>query len=127
MPINLDRRTRLDSALQSMTPAAFFAHEFVELVPSNGPLVAAGMQFLGARPLGLHVEGESWSIVTNDDTIAVIDGIAEGALELHLTVEQFSDWVQNQQSFNGMMVARSLTFDPADLRDISIWDALTTR
>ena len=125
MPIALDRRTRFDSQLRLLTPEAFFAGEFVGLAARHGEMVADGMRFLQVPPLALTVGDANWSIVTDHATVSAVEGVADGALHLHLTPDQFSDWAQNQQSLNGMIVARELQFEPDRLHDVSCWDSLT--
>ncbi len=124
MPIDLDRRTRLDAQTRTITPEAFFAEDFVALSDRHGHLVAEGMRFLEAPPLMITVDGASWTITADGATIRVDDRPLQGALALQLTAAQFSDFAENQMSLNGMLIARSLQIEPQQLRDVSIWDAL---
>lgn len=124
MPIDLDRRTLDDADGRDLTPEEFFAEDFPRLVAANGQLVAAGIQALNARPLTVEVGDSSWTINRAADSIAITDGPPDGALVVTLTAQQFSDWVQNQMSFNGMLVARELRMRGGEMLDVSMWDSL---
>lgn len=124
MPISLDRRTRYDADNRLVTPDEFFDKEFPELVVRHGALAADGMRALGARPLAIEVGDRAWSITEDGDTIAVRDDIVDDAFVVTLTDELFSDWVQQQRSFNGLVVGRLLHSRNGTERDVSVWDSL---
>ncbi len=125
MVFELDRRTRRDEDCRAVVhPSAFFAEELPALLARNGEIAAEAFANLGAKPLTVEVGGASWSLVPADRTLSVAPGPAEGALVVTLSDAQFTDWVQNQLSFNGMLVARDFTFRDGSLRDVSIWDSL---
>lgn len=125
MPQPLDRRTRVDADVRMLTPLEFFEAQFPELAARNGALVEQGMVALGAFPLTMKIDGVAWSIERVKGSVRASPGSAEGALIVHLSAAQFSDWAQNQMSFNGMLTMRNLSFEPADLFQISVWDSLT--
>ncbi|WP_395327001.1 phytanoyl-CoA dioxygenase family protein [Novosphingobium sp. BL-8H] len=125
MTFKLDRRTRRDEdRREDVQPHAFFAHELPDRLAQNGALAAAAAAHFRTRPLTIEACGETWSLVPSGQTIAVVAGAAEEALVVSLSARQFSDWVQNQLTFNGMMVARDLAYRGGSLRDISTWDSL---
>ncbi|WP_165189274.1 phytanoyl-CoA dioxygenase family protein [Caulobacter soli] len=124
MTYELDRRTRRDEDRRFITPAAFFAETFPGLAATHGHLVAEGMAALDAPPLTLEVEGAAWTLSRVGDTIEVRHGPADGALRIALTAEQFSDWAQNQITFNGFLVMRALQVLEGQIRDVSVWDSL---
>jgi hypothetical protein len=120
----LDRRTRRDEDRRYITPTPFFAQEFPRLAAVHGELVAAAIESLGARPLSVEVDGSTWTVVMEGDTVAVHSGPVDGALIVTLSSAQFSDWAQNQITFNGFLVERSLQFRNGTVAEISIWDSL---
>jgi hypothetical protein len=120
----LDRRTRRDSERQFITPGDFFAREVPKLIDRNGRLVAKAMTVLGARPLTVQVAAESWSFIRAGDAIQLQRISPSGAIVIHLTPDQFSDWAQNQMALNGFMVSRNLEFRNGSPQDISLWDSL---
>ncbi len=124
MPQQLDRRTRTDASRRFLAPAEFFMDAFPRLAAKNGGMVAQAMTALGAHPLTLDVDGESWSIELVNGSVRASATAADGALRLQLTAEQFSDWAQNQISFHGMLVGRRLRCEPENLFQISLWDSL---
>ncbi|MET0726812.1 MAG: phytanoyl-CoA dioxygenase family protein [Acidimicrobiales bacterium] len=124
MPASLDRRTRFDADVRPIAPDEFFTKHLPELVARHGALVARGVQKLDARPLAIEVGGGTWSFITDAHTVAVVDGIVDDAFVVTLTEDQFSDWVQQQKSFNGFVVGRELQCRNGTEHDISVWDSL---
>ena len=124
MPITLDRRTRSDADITHVTPDQFFADHFPALAARHGNLVVAGMKHLAARPLAIVVSDRAWTFTPTDDTITVVDGIAENALVVTLTDAHFSEWVQQQRTFNALVVGREMRSRNGNERDISVWDSL---
>jgi hypothetical protein len=124
MSFKLDRRTRRDEDRHHMTPEEFFALEFPRLAARHGHLVASGMEALAARPLTIEVEGEAWTMRRAGGTVVLQQGAVGDALIVTLTPEQFSDWAQNQMSFNGFTVARNLHYRNGSIEDVSVWDSL---
>ncbi len=124
MFFQLDRRTRRDQDRRFVTPDAFFAQTFPGLAAAHGALVARGMTALGAPPLAVEIEGAAWTILRDGDTVQARRGAADGALRIALTPEQFSDWAQNQVSFNGLHVMRALKVLQGGIVEVSTWDSL---
>jgi hypothetical protein len=124
MTFELDRRTRRDEDRRPITPDAFFAETFPGLAAAHGRLVADGIAALDAPPLTVEVEGSAWTILRDSDTVAVRPGVVDGALRIALTPDQFSDWAQNQVSFNGFLVMRGLELLAGDKVQVSVWDSL---
>ena len=125
MAIELDQRTHRYEDVGHLSPAAFFGERLPALIAAHGQLVAQAMKVLQTRPITIEIEGEWWSIAVNDDTIEALPTRVDGALVIHLSAAEFSDWCQNQRSLNAFMVARTLRPEAGDERDISIWDSLT--
>ena len=124
MPIDLDRRSRSGSDVRPTPASQFFTDDFIALAQCNGHLVAEGIRFLQAPPLAIIVDDSSWSVTANGEVLQVDEGVVEGALEIRLTAELFSEFAQNQISLNGMIVARLLQLGADKMREVSIWDAL---
>jgi hypothetical protein len=124
MTMPLDRRTRRNADLRTIEPGEFFAAVLPDLVAENGALVAEAMLALGARPLAVEVGDTAWTFTTDGSTVEVVDGLVAGAFVVTLTPALFSDWVQQQRSFNGMVVSRDLRYRDGTELDVSIWDSL---
>lgn len=124
MSYNLDRRTRRDEDRRPITPDQFFTDEFPRLADKHGHLVTAGMRTLGTPPLTVEIDGSAWTVAPEGSTLIARRGTGEGALTVTLTPEQFSDWAQNQITFNGFLVIRSLQFRNGSVADVSAWDSL---
>ncbi|WP_194908672.1 phytanoyl-CoA dioxygenase family protein [Catenulispora rubra] len=124
MPIALDRRTRRDADLRQVGIEDFLAHEFPDLAARHGALVAQGIEALDAPPLAIEVGDGSWTFSRDGAKLLVSRGIADGALVVTLSEQEFSDWVQNQRSFNALITARELRYRGGSQRDLSLWDSL---
>jgi Phytanoyl-CoA dioxygenase (PhyH) len=123
MPIALDRRTRRDADLRRVRVDEFIADDFPGFCARHGALVARAIAALDAPPLALEIGGRSWSFSGDGTTLHASPGVRDGALVVTFDEEQFSDWVQNQRSFNAMLTARELRYR-GSLRDVSTWDSL---
>jgi len=108
-----------------VSPSEFFGEPFARLARRHGALVAEAMDGLAAKPLTVEVGSGAWTIARDGDGIVVTTNRADDAAIVTLTDEQFSLWAQQQMSFNGMVVARSLATRNASSRDVSIWDSLS--
>lgn len=126
MTITLDRRTRRDGDTRLILPGAFFAQEFAGLAARHGRIAAQAVAALGAPPLTIEVDGQAWTIKRDGETMVARAGRVVGALIASLSAQQFSDWVQNQMTFNGFLVARALSFRDGNLVDVSVWDSIWT-
>ena len=126
MPISIDRRTRVDADITSIQPDQFFADHLPGLVARHGALTARGIDKLAARPLAIEVGERSWTFIRSGagDTIDVVDGIVDDAFVVTLTDEQFSEWVQQQRTFNAFVVGREMRCRNGTEHDISVWDSL---
>jgi len=124
MKMQLDRRTRTEDDVEWLTPTVFFDERFSVLADASGHLLADAIEELGAPPLAIQVDGDSWSIVRDGLTVGVVPGIVPGSLVVSFTAKEFSDWCQNERSFNSYIVARTLQWQGGTERDISIWDSL---
>jgi len=122
--LQLDRRTRTEEDVEWLTPTVFFDERFPILAATNGRLVADAIDELDAPPLAIQVDGDSWSIVRDGPTVAVVPGVVTRSLVVSFTAKEFSDWCQNERSFNSYVVARTLQWQGGTERDISIWDSL---
>ncbi|WP_404477932.1 phytanoyl-CoA dioxygenase family protein [Novosphingobium sp. BL-52-GroH] len=125
MTFALDRRTRDDGdCLAAIHPADFFADTLPGLLGAHGPIAAAAYHALSAKPLSLDVAGDVWTLYSSGETIDIARSPLANALVVSLSPTQFTDLAQNQITFNGLLVARSLSFHGGTLEDVSIWDSL---
>ncbi len=124
MSITLDRRTRSDADVTTITSHRFFAEVLPDLIERHGALVARGMARLDAPSLAIEVGDDGWTFTSDSGTIVVIDRILEDAFVVTLTEDHFSDWVQQQRTFNALVVGRDMRCRNGTERDISVWDSL---
>jgi len=121
---SLDRRTRRDSDLHTVTADELVDDVLPGLLDRHGALAARAIAALDAPPLAIELADRSFSLTLEAGDLRVVDGIAAGALVVSMDAPLLSDWAQLQQSFNGMNVARTLRFRDGTERDVSIWDSL---
>lgn len=124
MPIALDRRTRSDADLRTVTPDEFFDEQLPALIARHGALVARGMLELDARPLAVEVEDRAWTFSTDGTTLLLGVGAGDDAVVVTLTGPLFSDWVQQQIGFNGLAVSGQMRSRNGSEHDLSVWDSL---
>lgn len=125
MTFVLDRRTRDDGdCLAAINPAEFFTQTVPKLLNAHGQIAGSAYLTLSARPLCLEIAGDVWALVPSDGSIGLINGHVPDALVVSLSPQQFTDWAQNQITFNGLLTARTLSFLGGSPKDVSIWDSL---
>lgn len=125
MGYQLDQRTRKDQDRRLIVaPHEFFGAELPVLLKQHGAIAAEGYQALRALPLTIQVADDAWTLSCSENSIQIVHGHVTGSLMVTLTPAQFTDWVQNELSFNGMLVARALNYAGGSLEDVSTWDSL---
>lgn len=78
--------------MEAVSAAAFFDQRVPDLAARNGHLVARGVDFLGAPPLAVEVEGDAWTVAAGAGGVSARRGVSFDAFVVALTPEQFSDW-----------------------------------
>jgi hypothetical protein len=105
--MSLDLRIRVDGPNRTVEPEAFFGR-LPALLDERWHHVDAGLRHMGPKPLTIEVEGGSWSLTWTGDGVAVAPGVADLGAHVRLSAEQFSDLVEDQQTFTGMWTGGSL-------------------
>ena len=120
--MTLDRRTRSDEDLRGIDIDEFFTSGFLEFPKTRKELAAEGIRHLGARSLTLKVRDSTWT-VTAGSTLTAQRGAPEDVALVELDEGRFSDWVQQQVTFNALLTAGTVQLERGSKRDLAAWDA----
>ena len=96
--VSVDMRTRLDTDVVLIDPETFMSGDLHELLDRNGELAARGASLVGAKALGIDVEGTRFTLEPTDRTIEMRRGTAAARVVVELDRGSFSDLVQDLQT-----------------------------
>lgn len=106
-------------------PAAWAADNLPELLARNGELAARGAALVGAKPLGIDVEGTSFTLSPTTRTIEVKLGTDDARVVVKLDRGSFSDLVQDLQTPQTLATALVTRLEMADhFRWLKWWPVL---
>lgn len=120
--MNLDRRTRRDADLRAIDIDTYFEDEFATLSDERKSLAAEGIRHLNAPSLAFRVGESAWTI-TPRDSLTAKKGVLPDATTVDLDATQFSNWVQQQVSFNALLTGRSIQLLRGSKKDLAAWDS----
>ena len=120
--MNLDRRTRHDADLRVIDFDRFFEGEFDAFPEERKALAARGLRHLGASDLSFRVGASAWTI-TAGSTLAAVKGITPDAALVDLDADQFSNWAQQQLTFNALQIDGNVRLLRGSRKDLAAWDA----
>ena len=116
----IDRRTRSDADVEDVDAETWFSERLPTL---HCQLAARGVRHLGLPPLAFDIDGLERTLVVEDDTLVAVPGIADGAIVLGLSAEQFSDWTQELRTMVAFWTARDARMQGSD-DDFLAWDCV---
>ncbi len=123
--MSVDMRTRADTDVVLLDPAAWVADDLPELLARNGELAARGAALVGAKPLGIDVEGTSFTLYPTTRTIEVKLGVEDARVVVKLDRGSFSDLVQDLQTPQTLATALVTRLEMADhFRWLKWWPVL---
>ena len=118
-------RTRLDAEVVLIDPATFVAEELAELLRRNGEMAARGAALVGAKALGIDVEGIGFTLAPTDRTIELHPGTSGARVVVELDRGSFSDLVQDLQTPQTLATSLVTTLPMADhYRWLKWWPVL---
>ncbi len=120
--MELDRRTRLDADLRNIDLDEFFDCDFKDFSNERRELAARGVRHLGAPNLAVQVGTSAWTI-TAGTTLTVARGISDDAALVDLDPSEFSNWVQQQTTFNALQIDGSVRLLRGSKKNLAAWDA----
>jgi len=123
--VSVDMRTRADADVVLIDPAVWVADDLPELLARNGELAARGAALVGAKPLGIDVEGTSFTLSPTTRTIEVKLGVDDARVVVKLDRGSFSDLVQDLQTPQTLATALVTRLEIADhFRWLKWWPVL---
>ena len=123
--VSVDMRTRADADVVLIDAAAWVAEELPELLARNGRLAARGAALVGAKPLGLDVEGAAFTLIPSAGAIELQPGVESARVAVRLDRGSFSDLVQDLQTPQTLATALVTRLDMADhFRWLKWWPVL---
>ncbi len=96
--VSVDMRTRLDGDVVLIDPAVFVGDDLPELLDRNGELAARGAALVGAKALGIDVDGVRFTLEPTARTIELRRGTSGARVVVQLDRGSFSDLVQDLQT-----------------------------
>ena len=123
--VSVDMRTRLDADVVLIDPVTFLADELPELLDRNGELAARGAALVGAKALGIDVDGVRFTLEPAHRTIRLHRGTAAARVVVELDRASFSDLVQDLQTPQTLATALVTRMAMADhFRWLKWWPVL---
>ena len=123
--VSVDMRTRLDADVVLIDPVTFVVDELPEFLRLNGELAARGAAVVGAKALGIDIEGTEFTLVPNAGTIELRRGTADARVVVALDRGSFSDLVQDLQTPQTLATALVTRLPMADhFRWLKWWPVL---
>ncbi|MDE0884857.1 MAG: phytanoyl-CoA dioxygenase family protein [Myxococcota bacterium] len=118
--MSVDIRTRRDSDQAPVDPQLFFGETLPAQLDAHQALIEPGARSLGLRTFALEIEGEAWTLAWRDGRVDVSSGITPGP-RARLSVEQFSDLVNDQSTPIALMSNNLLDMPEGGLPDFLNW------
>ena len=125
--VSVDVRTRDDVDVVLLDPDDFVAGQLPELLDRNGQIAARGADLVGAKALGIDVEGVRFTLVPTPTptSIELRAGLADARVTMPLDRQSFSDLVQDLQTPQTLATSLALQLELADhLRVLKWWPVL---
>jgi hypothetical protein len=124
MSTGIDRRTRRDADVRTVSADEFWDASFPALADQHGELAAAGMHRLGVRPLTLDTGDRVVTVRAVAGRLTARDGSHADAVTVQMSAVQFSDFAQQLKTFSALTVAREVRPQGGTVDDLTAWDAV---
>ena len=123
--VSVDMRSRSDADVVLIDPATFVNDELPELLHRNGELAARGAALLGAKALGIDVDGIAFTLEPRAGTIELRRATAGAGVVVELDRGSFGDLVQDLQTPQTLATALVTRLAMADhFRWLKWWPVL---
>jgi len=104
--------------------ATFWATEWRDALARNGARAAADAARLDLAPLAITVDDEVWTLRRGDDTLEVGPGADAATPGVVLDADAFSDFVAEQRTALGLLIAGRVSGAPEATSAFCDWDAV---
>jgi Phytanoyl-CoA dioxygenase (PhyH) len=120
--MRLDRRTRRDANLRVVGLDEFFGRAFTDFSNERKTVAANGIKYLNAAHLSIRVANSEWTIRA-EHTLTAVRGAAPDSVLVELSEATFSDWAQQQATFNALVTGQNVSILQGSKKDLAAWDA----
>ncbi len=117
----VDTRTRNLNSIVPIDPTTFWNTTWLQQLSHHGERAYADAVRLGLQPVALKIDDKIWTLMLSDEKIAAVAG-QHAALLIELDQHAFSDWMQDQKSTSGLLVARQIKGEPAACGVFDAWE-----
>jgi hypothetical protein len=120
---DVDTRKRNLTSIVPIDPNEFWHTTWPRQLERNGKRAGADATRLDVQPLALKVGDQVCTIMVQAGQVAVVAG-QHAALLIELDQGAFSEWVQDQRSALGLLVAQRVKGDAASCQMFCAWEAV---
>jgi len=124
---SVDVRYRSDTDVVEIDPTAWLDDQLPALLDAHGGLASDGAAWLGCRPLGFDVEGETFTLTPVNGTILANRGVEDAAVVVPLDRLSFSDLIQDISTPQALATAKVIDLPVTEhFRFLKWWPVLRT-
>ena len=124
MSLNVDTRTRAAGVAPRVDAATFWATSGRPMRWTATAAAAADAARLDLAPLAITVDDEGWTLRRGDGTVEVAPGADPDIPGVVLDADAFSDFVAEQRTALGLLIAGRVGGDPHATSTFCDWDAV---
>ncbi len=120
--MSVDLRTRLMKDVRPLSVEAVLDGVLVEALAAHGDLAGRGASYRAVEPLGLDVEGTSFTLRAEAERLIVESGLTRAGVVAHIAEDALSDLVQDYQSTTGLAMTGRVRIEKGGLDDWVGWE-----
>lgn len=120
---NLDVRTRTTADIRPRTAATFFQDELPALLLDHSNLVSRAAELYSPGPLTVSTESGSWTIACDAAGVHVT-AHGEGATSIHVTDEDFSDFLNDLTTVDMLFNLGRVGLDSGTRGNAHCWEVI---
>lgn len=120
--MSVDHRTRRHVDAVELDVATTFGEYIPLAIDVHGALAARGVRYKRLSPLGFDLGDRQATVIVDDDTMALVDGLDRAGVVARLDAAALSDLVQDRQSTMGLAMTSRVKIDVGSLDDWIRWE-----
>ena len=118
---SVDVRSRSARDVRTVDVGAFFDEELPRLLVDRADLAVPGARELNPRPMAFDVDGQSWTLMFDQDRFTVTRGSSGAKAVVRLDGEGLADLVNDLRTAMGFFVGGDLDMPQGRLEDFLDW------